>query len=127
MIRRPPRSTRTDTLFPYTTLFRSPDGETGKRRGLKIPHPRGFVGSIPTPGTTFRVVDAKPVIARFMASGRWVSLCSTHPTMAMEGAASRVRSEEHTSELQSLMRISYAVFFLEKKNIRQNIHYMKHD
>src|SRR3546814_1232393 len=50
-----------------------------------------------TPGTTFRVVDAKPVIARFMASGRWVSLCSTHPTMAMEGAASRVggaRSEE---------------------------------
>src|SRR3546814_9785891 len=71
----------------------SPDVETVKRRGLKIPHPGGFVGSIPTPGTTFRVVDAKPFIARFMASGRWFSLCSTHPTMAMEGAASRVGGE----------------------------------
>src|SRR3546814_3851872 len=71
MIRRPPRSTRTDTLFPYTTLFRSP-GE------------------------------------RFM--------CSVGKATAMSSAQCFDRSEEHTSELQSLMRISYAVFCLKKKN-----------
>src|SRR3546814_6124220 len=72
MIRRPPRSTRTDTLFPYTTLFRSFDDHFRKRRAGPIDW-RGNGG---------------------------------------DGAA---RSEEHTSELQSLMRISYAVFCLKKK------------
>src|SRR3546814_1730975 len=79
MIRRPPRSTRTDTLFPYTTLFRAACAAD-----------RGF---------------------RRRAPGRGGS---------REGAAaapSRLRSEEHTSELQSLMRISYAVFCLNKKTI----------
>src|SRR3546814_8581461 len=76
MIRRPPRSTRTDTLFPYTTLFRSA-----------------------TSCTT----------ASWMARGT-PATSSTSPT-----AATPMRSEEHTSELQSLMRISYAVFCLKKK------------
>src|SRR3546814_7640616 len=71
MIRRPPRSTRTDTLFPYTTLFRS-------RRG-------------------------------------WRCDPCCRPTWKKNRARSRHRSEEHTSELQSLMRISYAVFCLKKK------------
>src|SRR3546814_10191960 len=79
MIRRPPRSTRTDTLFPYTTLCRSPD-EKGRREILGI-HTRG------------------------MPLGANVDL----------DELSRTRSEEHTSELQSLMRISYAVFCLKKK------------
>src|SRR3546814_6375356 len=77
MIRRPPRSTRTDTLFPYTTLFRS--------FGFFIPADEGEI-------------DHATPSRRCMAMGR---------------------SEEHTSELQSLMRISYAVFCLKKK--RQNI------
>src|SRR3546814_2298105 len=77
MIRRPPRSTRTDTLFPYTTLFRSPACGLGRCRCPR----RGS----PSPG----------------AASRW--------------RGSRRRSEEHTSELQSLMRISYAVFCLKKK------------
>src|SRR3546814_8195236 len=90
MIRRPPRSTRTDTLFPYTTLFRS-------RRA----HPRhgdgGFIGS---------AVEWRIVSNRRDVGGRWCGrICATP------------RSEEHTSELQSLMRISYAVFCLKKKNI----------
>src|SRR3546814_8727571 len=92
MIRRPPRSTRTDTLFPYTTLFRSFRG--GRHRTRRQPgglgHPR------------------RP--RRQRADGKVV-----------EGEGEkRKRSEEHTSELQSLMRISYAVFCLKKK--KQNKH-----
>src|SRR3546814_14737226 len=84
MIRRPPRSTRTDTLFPYTTLFRSPRG--GRR----------------SPGRTRR---GRP------------SRCPARPRSPAAAAWHRnARSEEHTSELQSLMRISYAVFCLKKKN-----------
>src|SRR3546814_3210331 len=91
MIRRPPRSTRTDTLFPYTTLFRSADRISGVavRRGSAI-HRR----------TTGCLCSA----------GLWLDLSWTHA----DAAQSR-RSEEHTSELQSLMRISYAVFCLKKK------------
>src|SRR3546814_12778014 len=83
MIRRPPRSTRTDTLFPYTTLFRS--------LGSGPPHPR------------LRTRSGKAAFQRSAAPAR-----SPH-------AVQRRRSEEHTSELQSLMRISYAVFCLKKK------------
>src|SRR3546814_2182192 len=85
MIRRPPRSTRTDTLFPYTTLFRSP------------------VAQPPVDQLPRRAGDARsPGIPPF-----------AHPIAD--------RSEEHTSELQSLMRISYAVFCLKKKKNRQTI------
>src|SRR3546814_3782484 len=92
MIRRPPRSTRTDTLFPYTTLFRS--------------EVKPQVDHIIFP-------DGKRII--LLAKGRLVNLgCATgHPSFVM-------RSEEHTSELQSLMRISYAVFCLKKK--KQAVH-----
>src|SRR3546814_2282677 len=82
MIRRPPRSTRTDTLFPYTTLFRSRRGDC----------------DAPSPGTARRSDHDRD------RNNPWA------PRFA------RDRSEEHTSELQSLMRISYAVFCLKKKN-----------
>src|SRR3546814_3497005 len=98
MIRRPPRSTRTDTLFPYTTLFRS-----GDKQGLvahRIEH-AGNVGLVVIEGggDLFRV-DAGDVSA----------------LRRLACAVEYRRSEEHTSELQSLMRISYAVFCLKKKN-----------
>src|SRR3546814_3532743 len=88
MIRRPPRSTRTDTLFPYTTLFRSPNA---------LPFPiRATV-----PGSHLNGVPR---------------VRSHSVVLALRGRDTR-RSEEHTSELQSLMRISYAVFCLKKKKI----------
>src|SRR3546814_2622520 len=96
MIRRPPRSTRTDTLFPYTTLFRSP---RTLRRDHHAPRP---LPRLPHPA--IRSADAEP---RRAADRR--PFADAHP------AAFRLRSEEHTSELQSLMRISYAVFCLKKK------------
>src|SRR3546814_3628675 len=99
MIRRPPRSTRTDTLFPYTTLVRS-HGRHG-RNGAAIAF-RLWHGPDVGAGTHDRH-------ARNHIGGRHLSVDSYgHPR--------RIRSEEHTSELQSLMRISYAVFCLKKKN-----------
>src|SRR3546814_5453486 len=100
MIRRPPRSTRTDTLFPYTTLFRSPR----PRR-----QPPG--DERPLPGRRSHAHRRRPVggpagaRAQRSSDGRGES-----------DRQSGERSEEHTSELQSLMRISYAVFCLKKKN-----------
>src|SRR3546814_4446953 len=92
MIRRPPRSTRTDTLFPYTTLFRS-------RRGAHHLRGRGR-----RPG-------------QLRPRGQLLPHQARRPRPVPQGRAGRrgVRSEEHTSELQSLMRISYAVFCLKKK------------
>src|SRR3546814_2184102 len=100
MIRRPPRSTRTDTLFPYTTLFRSAQTEV-------------------------------PAVARL--------LDPAHPALAAsrlhdeieavtigESSGTGSRSEEHTSELQSLMRISYAVFCLKKKENQTRQYEDKH-
>src|SRR3546814_4927730 len=101
MTRRPPRSTRTDTLFPYTTLFRSP-GFGGRDRG---PHHRAGRIATPSPGCAN------------VASGRAGAVSAT-PEQA-RATVSR-RSEGHTSELQSLMRISYAVFCLKKKIKQQH-------
>src|SRR3546814_8634657 len=106
MIRRPPRSTLTDTLFPYTTLFRSMSHLSGRT-------PRGCFQAL-------RRIDdetAEPV-GRAAPRG-----CLSSRTVGRHGGATaalryehpRRRSEEHTSELQSLMRISYAVFCLKKK------------
>src|SRR3546814_2062839 len=91
MIRRPPRSTRTDTLFPYTTLFRSKDA---------IPFVVALVlhGQLDEGAGFGRVLPWRGRLARAQADDRPIE-----------------RSEEHTSELQSLMRISYAVFCLKKK------------
>src|SRR3546814_10910223 len=83
MIRRPPGSTRTDTLFPYTTLFRSDGGEDRRQRSGGCTYKAGLAHVSHTP------------LFFCILSGR---------------------SEEHTSELQSLMRISYAVFCLKRKN-----------
>src|SRR3546814_6034041 len=95
MIRRPPRSTRTDTLFPYTTLFRS----IAQRRFLERVRKNGGVHKI----------FGEDGITRyfFINSGALIN--------ARQAEAAIGRSEEHTSELQSLMRISYAVFCLKKK------------
>src|SRR3546814_3640250 len=101
MIRRPPRSTRTDTLFPYTTLFRSP---TARRRFAG----RGSSCSIPA---AFRPMPATMATGAKQRAGdrRGSGAC------LFGGDDWAARSEEHTSELQSLMRISYAVFCLKKK------------
>src|SRR3546814_6666921 len=98
-IRRPPRSTRTDTLFPYTTLFRSLNAETFAKRRRDQTGPRR--GAHQREG---RQVDADGSRRRSLADNE-------------------IRSEEHTSELQSLMRISYAVFCLKKK--KNNTHINK--
>src|SRR3546814_2147502 len=94
MIRRPPRSTRTDTLFPYTTLFRSaalyPAVDPGDRRARRDPRHHDVPAVPPEPA-------------------------GDRPGAAAGVQDHAVRSEEHTSELQSLMRISYAVFCLKKK------------
>src|SRR3546814_1621002 len=107
MIRRPPRSTRTDTLFPYTTLFRSAisavtrisEAETGGAELVRLP--------ASAPKRRSRQPEPRP------------------RRRHAETILSSYRSEEHTSELQSLMRISYAVFCLKKKKTqnRQNSQY----
>src|SRR3546814_7315814 len=101
MRRRPPRSTRTDTLFPYTTLFRS-------RRGAVPPAvDRGHARTLLRPARpAHRGVRAGPLRP---PPGRDGEL------QGRRAPGERRRSEEHTSELQSLMRISYAVFCLKKK------------
>src|SRR3546814_2914610 len=95
MIRRPPRSTRTDTLFPYTTLFRS--ARRLRRGGHLLLQHRPLVGAGLVHPERAAGVDQRARLRR------------------LRGRLDRRRSEEHTSELQSLMRISYAVFCLKKK------------
>src|SRR3546814_8249145 len=99
MIRRPPRSTRTDTLFPYTTLFRSTPAKSTLKKIWRF------------------IVSA-------MVSRKFLSVISRRATPATTGIA--FRSEEHTSELQSLMRISYAVFCLKKKTKQSPVHNNKY-
>src|SRR3546814_2679988 len=100
MIRRPPRSTRTDTLFPYTTLFRSL--VTGFCGQISLGH-AAFLGT-GAYVAAMSVAAGLPFAAGLAAGG------------IVAAAVGVVRSEEHTSELQSLMRISYAVFCLKKKH-----------
>src|SRR3546814_10451192 len=105
MIRRPPRSTRTDTLFPYTTLFRSLD--------VLIANYNGTVHS--------SLAGRSPLEYLAWSQHRFRDV---HPLRHANATAveriNSMRSEEHTSELQSLMRISYAVFCLKKKNTHQS-------
>src|SRR3546814_1062390 len=142
MRRRPPRSTRTDTLFPYTTLFRSPGTTTTARAadGWSAPgHPRL---SPHRPAMSRRTrsrseADARTKQGHFHrkvlgASGflAYIALADgfgpsinqrirNHTHMAKKAKKAVKRSEEHTSELQSLMRISYAVFCLKKQKEQQ--------
>src|SRR3546814_15963975 len=108
MIRRPPRSTRTDTLLPYTTLFRSIDGDAA-RQGFDA-RPSGRAFSLPSAIPHFGACLHRNRAAR-CRDIRW------YACRARRGGRGLLswRSEEHTSELQSLMRISYAVFCLKKK------------
>src|SRR3546814_6548203 len=95
MIRRPPRSTRTDTLFPYTTLFRSDvEADVGEGGGDHL------LAAVVTVLAHLGDQDAGPA------------------TIGVGKTLHQIRSEEHTSELQSLMRISYAVFCLKKKKTK---------
>src|SRR3546814_5497261 len=109
MIRRPPRSTRTDTLFPYTTLFRSPVQAGGL---YPISDVWYIDASLDTP-ERLRIHVAQ--FAREIAGEARLDECIDDRPDGI-GFACRARSEEHTSELQSLMRISYAVFCLKQKN-----------
>src|SRR3546814_2047337 len=108
MIRRPPRYKRTDTLFPYTTICRS-----ARRSGRLLPHrwrhsgPQGRGPDRPDD----RIGDAAAQAG-----------CQTRRRPQEDRPDGRSRSEEHTSELQSLMRISYAVFCLKKKT-KKNTNY----
>src|SRR3546814_6746895 len=107
MIRRPPRSNRTDTPFPYTTLFRSP------KRPLRRQAPN-------QPKGTPNDIDSCPLPDpwRHPVRHRYLRLLPEPPQPDHSADVHRAdRSEEHTSELQSLMRISYAVFCLKKKKI----------
>src|SRR3546814_8506980 len=99
MLCRPPRSTRTDTLFPDTTLFRALQPLVGARHDALDDLAVEVVGVGPQAVEEFLDADAG---------------------LAAEGVGELVRSEEHTSELQSLMRISYAVFCLKKQQITHN-------
>src|SRR3546814_4674417 len=108
MVRRPPRSTRTDTLFPYTTLFRSEP-----RRIRRLERQRSQPGEI----------QARRRRRHAIGPGQGIGDRRSHVRRAELGQHRAVdigdRSEEHTSELQSLMRISYAVFCLKKKKKSQ--------
>src|SRR3546814_1060258 len=108
MIRRPPRSTRTDTLFPYTTLFRSTDDrDVGKFLRLFTDLPLDEIARLETLDGA-AINEAKKILAN-----EATAMCR-----GAEAARAAARSEEHTSELQSLMRISYAVFCLNKIKTR---------
>src|SRR3546814_9967383 len=117
MIRPPPKSTRTDTLFPYTTLFRS-DHAPGRapsvaRSGRRH---RALGGTVAKPSKKRRLsVYLEPDVMKALAAHA-ARRDQSLSLIAEAGIASFLRSEEHTSELQSLMRISYAVFCLKKKN-----------
>src|SRR3546814_9781841 len=127
MIRRPPRSTRTDTLFPYTTLFRSglrhcdphrePSGPSARQSSSRnLTHGAlrftGLSGYARQTGTPARTRWASSLRLQLLVDRRRLDV----PRSAGRSLrASEPRSEEHTSELQSLMRISYAVFCLNKK------------
>src|SRR3546814_5004383 len=102
MIRRPPRSTRTDTLFPYTTLFRSADVEA-----VQVARPLFCIAG-------HQRLRRNAFFFGLEHDGRAVRVIGPYEMHRMAG-----RSEEHTSELQSLMRISYAVFCLQKKNTQE--------
>src|SRR3546814_10797491 len=110
MIRRPPRSTRTDTLFPYTTLFRSRAAGVPTSTVSRIAN--GTVD--PTVAMLSRLVEASDATLDLSVTFH-ANAPATDPANLTLAEAARHRSEEHTSELQSLMRISYAVFCLKKK------------
>src|SRR3546814_9015183 len=109
MIRRPPRSTRTDTLFPYTTLFRSPITWTSARRN------QGSVPKMIMALSSSRIASSELALRVEVVTDNGLGNLDKVGMVREEQDLRGTRSEEHTSELQSLMRISYAVFCLKKK------------
>src|SRR3546814_1242765 len=138
MIRRTPRSTRTDTLLPYTS------SSDLRRRGLlaAIPERGGQQGAgggaaedafllqqLARGQEAFLVADRVGLLHPAEVGDRRQEVLADaldHPAGGLLAQRALVRSEEHTSELQSLMRISYAVFCLKKKNTHQYIYYVEH-
>src|SRR3546814_8893257 len=124
MIRRPPRSTRTDTLFPYTTLFRSAGGDdkvfiAAEQLALRRIWPEFLRDN--THGNTGRAARATGTIGDILTAAKTDTaqrIVQLGGIFAAEFSENLPRSEEHTSELQSLMRISYAVFCLKQKKHR---------
>src|SRR3546814_7875917 len=149
MIPRPPKSTRTDTLFPYTTLFRSDPRHRHTRRAIEHEDLAALCGLCDSRhrARSCRHVEkhrlrAQIIIPQIVVCG--LEDPAPSPGLNIEGhqcagylivdratlsaimVRRGIRSEEHTSELQSLMRISYAVFCLKKKNKRYKSHYNKY-
>src|SRR3546814_4695686 len=129
MIRRPPRSTRTDTLFPYTTLFRSFtggfDGQGHAIGGLTIDRSSAdYVGlfGYQSAGTITRIGLIDGSVTGHYNVGGLVGYRYGGSVSQSYATGSVSRSEEHTSELQSLMRISYAVFCLNKQTEQAHKH-----
>src|SRR3546814_9494192 len=108
MILRPPRSTRTDTLFPYTTLFRS------------VYSPMGVISTKPHRLITALMRLGLSTAVSFLPMTAYAPSHRTAPKISILPNQASSRSEEHTSELQSVMRISYAVLCLKKK--KQKLH-----
>src|SRR3546814_1584134 len=111
MIRRPPGSTRTDTLFPYTTLFRS---RPARQSSAAAPAAARRPSVRPRRGAHWPRSQVHHRAARFQVQ-RVIALAIIIACIVEPRDQETPRSEEHTSELQSLMRISYAVFCLKKK------------
>src|SRR3546814_4622015 len=128
MIRRPPRSTRTDTLFPYTTLFRSMQGPTMSFEQLEdiakamVAPGKGIIAIDESNATIKKRFDAVGVIDTEEHRRAYREMLLTSSGLGEHISGAILRSEEHTSELQSLMRISYAVFCLKKKKTNQTKH-----
>src|SRR3546814_1867422 len=125
MRRRPPRSTRTDALFPYTTLFRSQDragtrrqaAAQGDRRARPAGQPRRMIARAALPLALLGLAGCG--LQPLYSGGGSGPVAMTLARVEVAPIAGKSgRSEEHTSELQSLMRISYAVFCLKKKKIQ---------
>src|SRR3546814_8022291 len=123
MIRRPPRSTRTDTLFPYTTLFRSMAVHvTDKATQIAVIEGRNLIEHyVSRPSDDVSQIHGNIYLGKVQnvlpgMEAAFVDIATPKNAVLYRGDVQYDRSEEHTSELQSLMRISYAVFCLKQKN-----------
>src|SRR3546814_8709391 len=122
MYRRPPRSIRTVTLFPYTSLFRSLDQLSGGRAGWNLVTSASHIEA-----ANFGSTGLRPHADRYERAREFATVVTGLWRGADTGGLSHDgRSEEHTSELQSLQRISYAVFCLKNKHNQTNINNTQH-
>src|SRR3546814_4627361 len=125
MVRRPPRPNRTDTLFPYTTLFRSGRASSAQLIGRYTPSRRRAMLAAMILDLEARLIDAALDMADRIIGGSFTR--GNNKQRKSYAGTTRDRSEEHTSELQSLMRISYAVFCLKQTNNTTAQHHTHHN